>query len=264
MRGRKGLTVIHKTAIVSSSAKLADDIEISPYVVIEGDVEIGSGTTVGSHAVIKGETRIGKNNHIHQFASIGDDPQDKKYGGEPTRLEIGDGNTIREFCTINRGTAQEQGLTKIGDDNWLMAYVHIAHDCAIGNHTIFANCAMIAGHVSVGDYAIFGGFTGAHQFCRIGEHSFMGMYSVIAKDIPAYLVVSGNPAQPRGINNEGLKRRGFDKEQLKHLREAYRLIYRSGEKLSVAIDELENRLPQQPVLGLLLESLKASTRGVVR
>jgi UDP-N-acetylglucosamine acyltransferase len=256
--------VIHETAIISSSARLADDVEVGAYAVIEGDVEIGAGTTIGPHTFIKGETRIGRNNRIYQFASIGEDPQDKKYTGESTRLEIGDGNTIREFCTINRGTAQDQALTRIGNENWLMSYVHIAHDCVIGDHTIFANCTTLAGHVFVGDYAIFGGFSGVHQFCHIGEHSFMAMYSVVARDIPAYIIVSGNPLQPRGINKEGLKRRGFDRDQLRHLHEAYRLIYRDGLKIADAITELEQRLEKQPVLLPLVESLKSSTRGITR
>lgn len=256
--------MIHETAIISSSARLADDVEVGAYAVIEGDVEIGAGTTIGPHTFIKGETRIGRNNRIYQFASIGEDPQDKKYTGESTRLEIGDGNTIREFCTINRGTAQDQALTRIGNENWLMSYVHIAHDCVIGDHTIFANCTTLAGHVFVGDYAIFGGFSGVHQFCHIGEHSFMAMYSVVARDIPAYIIVSGNPLQPRGINKEGLKRRGFDRDQLRHLHEAYRLIYRDGLKIADAITELEQRLEKQPVLLPLVESLKSSTRGITR
>lgn len=264
MRAGNRLTVIHQTAIISSSARLADDVEVGPYAVIDGDVEIGEGTTIGPHTVIKGETRIGSNNRIYQFASIGEIPQDKKYGGEATRLEIGDGNTIREFCTINRGTAQHEGLTRIGNDNWLMAYVHIAHDCVIGDHTVFANCTTLGGHVMVGDHAIFGGFSGVHQFCHIGEHSFMAMYSVVARDIPAYLIVSGNPVQPRGINKEGLKRRGFDRDQLHQLHAAYRLIYREGLKLADAIAELEQRLEVQPVLLPLVESLKSSTRGIAR
>ncbi len=264
MCARKRLRVIHETAIISSSARLADDVGVGPYAIIEGDVEIGEGTTIGPHTVIKGETRIGSNNRIYQFASIGEDPQDKKHAGEATRLEIGDGNTIREFCTINRGTALQQGVTRIGNDNWLMAYVHIAHDCVIGNHAIFANCTTLAGHVIVGDHAIFGGFSGVHQFCHIGEHSFMAMYSVIARDIPAYVIVSGNPVQPRGINKEGLKRRGFDKDQLRQLNEAYRLIYREGLKLSDAIAELDKRVGEQPVLLPLVESLKSSTRGIAR
>ncbi len=264
MRARKRPRVIHETAIISSSARLADDVEIGPYAVIEDDVEIGEGTVIGPHTVIKGETRIGSNNRIYQFASIGGDPQDKKYAGEATRLEIGDGNTIREFCTINRGTAKQQGVTRVGDDNWLMAYVHIAHDCVIGDHTIFANCTTLAGHVVVGDHAIFGGFSGVHQFCHIGEHSFMAMYSVVAKDIPAYVIVSGNPVEPRGINKEGLKRRGFDQDQLRQLHEAYRMIYREGLKLAEAMTELEKRVVEQPVLLPLVESLKSSTRGIAR
>ncbi|MCH8959533.1 MAG: acyl-ACP--UDP-N-acetylglucosamine O-acyltransferase [Proteobacteria bacterium] len=255
---------IHPTALVADSAVLADDVEVGPYAIIGDHVEISAGSRIESHVVVNGPTRIGENNHIYQFSSIGDDPQDMKYAGEPTRLEIGAGNTIREYCTISRGTVQDASLTTMGDDNWIMAYVHIAHDCVIGDHTIFANCTTLGGHVMVGDHAIFGGFSGVHQFCQIGVHSFMAMYSVVARDVPAYLIVSGNPVRPRGVNKEGLKRRGFDRDQLRQLRAAYRLIYREGLKLADAIVELELRLEAEPVLLPLVESLKSSTRGIAR
>ena len=256
--------MIHATAILSESASIADDVEIGPYTVIGDGVQIDSGTRIDSHVVINGPTIIGKDNHIYQFASIGDDPQDKKYANEPTTLTIGDRNTIREFCTVSRGTVQDAGETVMGDDNWIMAYVHIAHDCHIGSHTIMANNTTLAGHVHVGDWAIMGGFAGAHQFCRIGAHSFCGMYSVINRDVPAYTTISGNPAVPRGINSEGLKRRGFDADQIRNIKDAYRLVYRKGMKLAEAIDEIASRATDHPELDLFLESLRSSERGLVR
>ncbi|MEX0706886.1 MAG: acyl-ACP--UDP-N-acetylglucosamine O-acyltransferase [Woeseia sp.] len=255
---------VHPTAIVAGTAVVAADATIGAYSVIGDGVEIGAGTIIDSHVVINGPTRIGSNNHIYQFSSIGDDPQDKKYGGEPTRLEIGNGNTIREFCTISRGTAQDAGVTTIGDDNWIMAYVHIAHDCQVGSHAIFANNTTLAGHVHVGDWVIFGGFAGAHQFCRIGAHAFLGMYSGTGRDIPAYTMVSGQPAVPRGINSEGLKRRGYTEVQIRNIKNAYRVVYRKGLRLADAIDELDARAGEQPELGLLIESLRQSERGIVR
>lgn len=256
--------MIHATAIVAESAIVAEDVEIGPYAVIGDQVEIGKGTQIDSHVVINGPTRIGENNHIYQFSSIGDDPQDKKYAGEPTRLEIGAGNTIREFCTISRGTVQDAGVTVLGDDNWIMAYVHIAHDCQIGSHSIFANNATLAGHVYVGDWVIFGGFSGAHQFCSIGAHAFLGMYAGVGRDVPAYTMVSGQPAGPRGINGEGLKRRGFTGEQVRNIRNAYRIVYRKGLRLSEAIEELSRLVDEQPELMALLDSLNRSERGIVR
>jgi UDP-N-acetylglucosamine acyltransferase len=256
--------VIHASAIVSDKAKLADDVEVGPYSIIGDDVEIGSGTRVDSHVVINGPTTIGEDNHIYQFASVGDDPQDKKYADEPTTLKIGDRNTIREFCTISRGTTQDKGETIIGDDNWIMAYVHIAHDCVIGDKTIMANNATLAGHVHVGDWAIFAGFSGVHQFCHIGAHSFLGMYSGVNRDVPAYTMVSGTPGVPRGINSEGLKRRDFNTEQIRNIKEAYRLVYRKGLKLNEAMDEISARCESQPELQLFLESLRSSDRGLIR
>lgn len=256
--------MIHTTAIVSDKARIASDVEIGPYTIIGDDVEIGSGTRVYSHVVISGPTTIGNGNHIYQFASIGDDPQDKKYAGERTRLRIGDRNTIREFCTISRGTIQGKGETILGDDNWIMAYVHIAHDCIIGSNTIMANNATLAGHVHVGDWAIFGGFSGAHQFCRVGAHAFIGMYAGVNRDVPAYTTASGSPAIPRGINSEGLKRRGFDTDQIRNIKNAYRLVYRKRMKLADAIDEIAERSREQSELVLFLESLRSSERGLIR
>ena len=256
--------MIHASAIVSDNTVIADDVEIGPYTIIGDGVEIGSGTRIDSHVVINGPTFIGKDNHIYQFASIGDDPQDKKYAAEPTTLTIGDRNTIREFCTISRGTIQDRGETVIGDDNWIMAYVHIAHDCVIGNKTIMANNATLAGHVHVGDWVIFGGFSGVHQFCRIGAHAFLGMYAGVNRDVPAYTMVSGSPAVPRGINGEGLKRRDFSAEQIRNIKDAYRVVYRQGLKLAQAIEEVAERAKSQPELELFLESLRSSERGLVR
>ena len=256
--------MIHSTAIISDKAVIADDVEIGAYSIVGDDVEIGSGTRVGSHVVIKGPTQIGRDNHIYQFASIGDDPQDKKYAGEPTRLIIGDRNTIREFCTLSRGTTQDRGETVLGDDNWIMAYVHIAHDCVVGNKTIMANNTTLAGHVHVGDWVICGGFSGAHQFCRIGPHAFLGMYAGINRDVPAYTMVSGQPAEPRGINSEGLKRRNFTPAQIRNIKNAYRLTFRSGKKLNEAIDEIAVLVREQPELEPFLESLRSSERGLTR
>ncbi len=256
--------MIHSTAIVSASATIADDVEIGPYTVIGDNVEIGKACKIDSHVVINGPTHIGADNHIYQFASIGDDPQDKKYAGEPTRLTIGERNSIREFCTISRGTTQGLGETTIGDDNWIMAYVHIAHDCVVGSKTIMANNTTLAGHVHIGDWVICGGFSGVHQFCKIGAHAFLGMYSAINSDVPAYTLVSGQPAKPKGINSEGLKRREFSTEQIRNIKNAYRLVYRKGLKLAEAMQSLELQLDTQPELALFLESLRSSERGIIR
>jgi len=256
--------MIHSTAIVSDTAIIADDVEIGAYSVIGDDVEIDSGTRIDSHVVVNGPTKIGKDNHFYQFTSIGDDPQDKKYADEPTRLTIGDRNTIREFCTISRGTTQDTGDTIIGDDNWVMAYVHIAHDCVLGSQIILANNATLAGHVHVGDWVIFAGFSGAHQFCRIGAHAFLGMYAGVNKDVPAYTLVSGQPAVARGINSEGLKRRGFTAEQLRNIKNAYRITFRSGKKKAEATEEIAELAKTQPELELFLDSLLTSERGILR
>jgi UDP-N-acetylglucosamine acyltransferase len=256
--------LIDSRAVVAADARLHESVTVGPYAVIGSGVEIGRGTRVEPHAVIKGPTVIGEDNHIFQFASIGDDPQDKKYKGERTSLVIGDRNTIREFVTLNRGTVQDRGETRIGNDNWIMAYCHMAHDCLVGNNTIFANNASIAGHVHVGDYAILGGFTAVHQFCHIGAHSMTSMFSYLTKDVPAYTMASGRPAEPRGINAEGLKRRGFTPEQIRNIREAYRTVFRLGLNLDDAIADVEKRLAEQPELQLFVDSLRAGSRGLAR
>jgi UDP-N-acetylglucosamine acyltransferase len=256
--------MIHSTAIISATANIADGVEIGPYCVIGDDVEIDSGTKVDSHVVMNGPTKIGKDNHIYQFASIGDDPQDKKYSAEKTKLVIGDRNTIREFCTVSRGTTQGGGATVVGDDNWIMAYCHIAHDCIVGDKTIMANNATLAGHVHLGDWAICGGFSGIHQFCKIGAHAFLGMYAGINRDVPAYTLASGQPAVPKGINSEGLKRRDFSTQQIRNIKNAYRLVYRKGLKLAEAIEQLEAVVDEQQELLPFLESLRSSERGIIR
>jgi UDP-N-acetylglucosamine acyltransferase len=256
--------MIHPTAVISDSATIADDVEIGPFTIIGDHVDIGGGTRIESHVVVKGPTKIGRNNHIYQFASIGDDPQDKKYANEPTRLTIGNRNTIREYCTISRGTIQDDGNTIIGDDNWIMAYCHIAHDCVVGNQIIMANGATLAGHVHLGDWVICGGHSGIHQFCKIGAHVFVGMYTVINRDVPAYILVSGQPAVPKGINSEGLKRRDFSTDQIRNIKNAYRLLYRKGLKLTEAIEQIELVLSEQLELLPLLESLRSSQRGIIR
>jgi UDP-N-acetylglucosamine acyltransferase len=256
--------LIDSRAVVSPEARIDASASIGAYAIIGPDVEIGPGTVIEPHVVVKGPTVIGADNHIFQFASIGDDPQDKKYAGETTRLAIGDRNTIREYCTINRGTAQDLGETRVGDDNWIMAYVHIAHDCIVGNHTIFANAATLAGHVTIDDYAILGGFVGVHQFCRVGTNAFCSLYSYLTKDVPAYVTVAGRPAGARGINVEGLKRRKFTPEQIRSVREAYRLVFRRGLNLVDAIREVEELATDEPILQPFVDSLRGSSRGLAR
>lgn len=256
--------MIHQTAIVHPNAKLASDVEVGAYTLIGEHVEIGSGTVIGPHVVINGHTRIGKNNRIFQFCSLGEIPQDKKYAGEPTRLEIGDNNTIREFCTFNLGTAQDVGVTRIGDDNWIMAYVHIAHDCQVASHTIMANGATLAGHVHVGDWVIIGGLSGVHQFVRIGAHAMTGFQSRLAQDVPPYVTVAGNPVQAHGINSEGLKRRGFSSASITAIKNAYKTLYKSGLSFEEAKLALQTQAAVNPELQLLVEFLAQSERGIVR
>jgi UDP-N-acetylglucosamine acyltransferase len=259
---------VHPSAIVDPKAELAGDVEVGAYALIGPDVRIDAGTTVGPHTVVEGFTSIGKRNRIFQFASIGAAPQDKKYRGEPTRLEIGDDNTIREFVTLNCGTAQDRGVTRIGNDNWIMAYVHVAHDCLVGDHTIFANSSNLAGHVEIGDWVILGGYTGVHQFCKIGAHAMTGVGTVVLHDIPPFVMASGNTAQAHGINSEGLRRRGFSSEAINALRRAYKTLYKSG----LTLDDARARLGAMAgepgagsaEVGLLAGFLQDVTRGIVR
>ncbi|MHB1512595.1 MAG: acyl-ACP--UDP-N-acetylglucosamine O-acyltransferase [Acidiferrobacter sp.] len=256
--------MIHPHALVDPRAEIGADVEIGPFTIIGPEVVIGAGTSIGSHTVIKGPTRIGRDNKIFQFSSIGEVPQDLKYHGERTTLEIGDRNVFREFCTINRGTGGGGGITEIGHDNLFMAYVHIAHDCRIGNHTVFANCASLAGHVLVGDYAVLGGFTGIHQFCRVGEHCMTGAATVAVQDIPPYVLAAGNSARPYGINVTGLKRRGFTAEGINMLKRAYKTIYKSGLRLDEAIGKIDDMVPEYGELDVLARFLKVEGRGIIR
>jgi UDP-N-acetylglucosamine acyltransferase len=253
-------------AIIHPSAVLGAGVSVGPWSVIGADVEIGAGTWVGPHVVIGGPTRIGRDNKLFQFSSIGGDPQDKKYQGdrEHSRLEIGDRNTIREYCTINRGTVQGGGVTRIGDDNWIMAYVHVAHDCVVGNHTVFANNASLAGHVVVEDYAILGGFSLVHQFCRIGAHSFAAIASVIVKDVPPYMMVSEETARAHGLNREGLKRSGFSTETINLLRRAYRILFRQNLTVGESLERLEELAPESPEVARLVEFVRTCKRGLIR
>jgi UDP-N-acetylglucosamine acyltransferase len=255
---------IHPTAIVHPGARLGAGVAVGPYSVIGEHVDIGDNTWIGPHVVIGGHTRIGRDNRIFQFSSIGEIPQDKKYAGEPTQLEIGDRNTIREFCTFNCGTAQDVGVTRLGNDNWIMAYVHLAHDCQVGNNTIFANNAQLAGHVRIGDWVILGGFTAVHQFVQIGAHAMTGMGTALAQDVPPYVMVSGNPSAPHGINSEGLKRRGFAPKSVMAIRRAYKTIYKSGLKLDEARAALAGDVAEAPELQAMIDFLAQVERGIVR
>jgi UDP-N-acetylglucosamine acyltransferase len=255
---------IHPTALIHPQARLGANVTVGAYSIIGEHVEIGDYSQIGPHVVITGHTRIGSGNRIFQFVSLGEEPQDKKYAGEPTRLEIGDNNVIREFCTFNTGTVQDSGVTRIGNDNWVMAYVHVAHDCDIGNHVIFANNASLAGHVTVNDCAILGGFTGIHQFCRIGAHVITGIASVIRQDVPPYVTVSGSPAAPHGINSEGLKRRGYSLEAVSAIKRAYKTLYRSGLGLTEAQSAILAEAEKQPELQILADFLAVSGRGIIR
>ncbi|NOX27989.1 MAG: acyl-ACP--UDP-N-acetylglucosamine O-acyltransferase [Gammaproteobacteria bacterium] len=256
--------MIHSTAIVDASASIADDVEIGPYSIIGADVEIGSGTWVGPHVVINGPTTIGKNNKIFQFASLGEMPQDKKYDGEPTRLEIGDGNIIREYVTMNRGTVQDGGTTTIGNDNWIMAYVHIAHDCILGNDIIMANSTSLAGHVKIADHVITGGFSLIYQFCSLGAYSFTGFGAQVNKDVPPYVTVAGQLAKPFGINSEGLRRHEFSSESISAIKKAYKLLYRSNMMLSDASEKISEMSQEHPELTIMLDFIGKSQRGIIR
>ena len=260
--------MIHPTAIVDRSARLGARVSVGPYSVIGPKVEIGEGSWIGAHVVLDGRLKIGRNNKVFHFSSLGAAPQDKKYAGEDTRVEIGDGNTIREYVTINRGTVQDVGVTRLGDDNWLMAYVHLAHDCQVGSHTIFSNNAQLAGHVHVGDHAILSGYAGVHQFCKIGAHAFVGMYTSLTQDVPPFVLVSGNPAGARGVNIEGLKRRGFTRARIDGIRASYKHIYRSNltlEEAKAALAQSELDMPEAANdIRAMRDFLGTATRGIVR
>jgi len=256
--------LIHPSALVDPGADLDSSVEVGPFAVIGAGVEIDAGTRIGPHAVLRGPMRIGRDNRIFQFASVGEDPQDKKYSGEPTRLEMGDRNQVREFVTLHRGTVQDQGVTRIGDDNLFMAYTHVAHDCRIGNQVILANAASLGGHVEIQDWAILGGFTIVHQFCRIGAHAFCAMGSVLTRDVPPYVTVGGHPAEPHGINSEGLRRRGFSSEAIRAIKRAYRALYMANLKLDEARAQIAEMAADTPELQPLLDFITAAGRGLAR
>ncbi len=256
--------MIHPQAIVDPSARVGANVTIGAFSVIGPDVEVGEGTWIGPHVVINGPARIGRDNRIHQFSSLGDAPQHLGYKGEPTRLEIGDRNIVREYCTFNRGTVAGGGVTRLGNDNFIMAYCHLAHDCHVGNNTIFANCASLAGHVTVGDFAVLGGFTVAHQFCRIGAYCMTALGAITFMDIPPYVMASGNPAEPHGLNLRGLKRRGFSDDAIDALRQAYKTLYKSKLKLSEAVERLEKAGKRFPEVQHFVEFIQASERGIIR
>lgn len=256
--------LIHETAIIDPTARIGRNVSIGAYSVIGADVHIGDDCQIGPHVTIQGPTRMGAANRVYQYASIGADPQDKKYAGEETLLEIGQRNTFREFVTINRGTVQDNGVTRIGDDNWIMAYVHIAHDCLVGSRTVFANGASLAGHVRVADDVILGGFTLVHQFCRVGAHSFSSMGSAVKQDVPPFVTVSGNPAEPHGVNSEGLRRRGYSREAVQAVRRAYRVLYKQGLRLEQALEALRPMVREHEELQVLVDFLAEEGRGIVR
>lgn len=256
--------MIDPLAVIDPSAVIADGVEIGPWTIIGPHVEIGEGTVIGPHVIVRGPTKIGRNNKIFQFSSIGEECQDKKYADEPTQLIIGDNNIIREACTFHRGTTQDEGLTKVGSHNLFMVNTHIAHDVIVGDHCIMANDTNVAGHVHIGDYVILGGATQVHQFCKIGSHSMTGAGSVVLKDIPAYVICNGYPVEPHGINIEGLKRRGFEKSSIQLLRKAYKALYRQTLTLDEALKEIALLAEQDESVRVLLESLEASTRGIIR
>lgn len=255
---------IHPTAQVAPGAELGDGVEVGAYAVIGPGVQVGANTRIGPHAVVQGPARIGADNVIFQFASVGSAPQDKKYKGEPTRLEVGDRNVIRECVTLNRGTTKDQGVTRIGNDNLFMAYAHVAHDCQVGNQCVLANNATLGGHVHLGDWVIMGGLSAIHQFCKVGAHAFIANNAAVTRDVPPYVMTVGQPAAAHSVNSEGLKRRGFTPEQIRNIRSAFRLLYRSGLKLADATAQLEALAQEQPELKLIVEFLPTSTRSIVR
>lgn len=256
--------MIDPRAIIAPDAEIAEGVEVGAYSIVGPGVRIGAGSWIGPHAVINGPSTLGRDNKVFQFASIGDAPQDKKYRGEPTRLEVGDRNVFREFCSINRGTAAGRAVTKIGDDNLFMAYSHVGHDCIVGSQCVMSNCTALAGHVELGDWVILSGYSGVHQFCKVGAHSFMANNAAVTRDVPPYLLVAGTPAEPKGVNSEGLKRRGFGPQQIANIRNAYRLLYRSGLKLAAATEQLQALAADQPELLPFVQFLAASERSIVR
>jgi len=256
--------MIDSRAVISPQAQLAPDVEVGPFTVIGANVEIGPGTWIGPHAVINGPTRIGRDNKIFQFASLGDAPQDKKYKGEPTRLEIGDRNVFRESVTVNRGTTHDQGVTRIGSDNLFMAYSHVAHDCQVGDKVVLSNVATLGGHVEIGDWVILGGLSAVHQFTKVGAHCFIANNAAVTRDVPPYVMAVGQPAVPHSVNSEGLKRRGFTAQQILNIRRAYRLLYRSGLKLKDAVEGLEKTAELQPEIKPFVDFIKRSSRSIVR
>ncbi len=255
---------IHPTAMVDARARIGKGVAIGAYSIIGADVEIGEDTWIGPHVVIHGPTRLGRQNRVYQFCSLGDAPQHVGYKGEPTRLEIGSRNTIREYCTFNRGTVDGGGVTRVGDDNFFMAYCHVAHDCRVGSRTVFANASSLAGHVAVGDHAFLGGFTLVHQFCRLGAHCMTGVNTTLFKDVPPYVTVAGEGGTPHGINARGLRRRGFSEAEISTIKRAYKTLYHSGLKLEAAVAEIERQAQANPELGCLVEFIRTSQRGIVR
>jgi UDP-N-acetylglucosamine acyltransferase len=256
--------MIDPRAVIAPSAQIAADVDIGPFTVIGPDVVIGARTWIGPHAVINGPTMIGTDNKIFQFASLGDAPQDKKYRGEPTRLEIGDRNVFREFVTVNRGTTHDQGVTKIGSDNLLMAYTHVAHDCRLGDKIVMSNCATLGGHVELGDWVIMGGLSAVHQHTKVGAHCFIANNAAVTRDVPPYVMAVGQPAEPHSVNAEGLKRRGFDAQQILNIKRAYRLLYRSKLKLADALEQLEKTAAEQPEIRPFVDFIRRSSRSIVR
>jgi len=255
---------LHPTALIDAGAQVADDVEVGAYSIVGADARIGAGTRIGPHAVVTGRTTIGARNRIFQFASVGEIPQDRKYGGEPTTTTLGDDNVVREFVSIHAGTAQDRGTTTIGNGNLFLAYTHVAHDCVVGNHTTFSNNAQIAGHVTIGDFVVLGAYAGVHQFCRVGAHAMLAAGAIVLQDVPPFVTAAGYPAKPAGTNNEGLRRRGFSASDIATVRRAYRTLYRAGLSLEEARDALAKAALDAPLLAPLVAFLSESGRGIVR